>query len=73
MVLFHHIIQIFALSESTGLWEGVVVLEGLEGRWVCGVLIDGDHTREDGMARTQHLPEKLFGSAGITGGASHKV
>jgi hypothetical protein len=25
------------------------------------------------MARTQHLPEKLFGGIGITGGAQHEV
>jgi hypothetical protein len=66
---FHHVIQIVAWSEPTGLWEGVVVLEGLEGQWVCGVLVDGDHAREHRMARVQHLPEKLFGGVGITSGA----
>jgi len=44
MILFDHIIQILALSEPTGLWEGAVLLEGVEGRWVRGVLVDGDHT-----------------------------
>jgi hypothetical protein len=31
MILFHHIIQIWAWSEPTSLWKGVLVLEGLEG------------------------------------------
>jgi hypothetical protein len=61
------------LSEQTGLWECVVVLEGIEGRWVRGVLVHGDHVRERRMARVQRLPEKLFGGVGITGGAQHEV
>jgi hypothetical protein len=65
MLLLHHIIQIVALSEPTGLWEGVVVLEGLEGQWVGGVLVHGHHARERRMVHAQHLPEKLFGCIGI--------
>jgi hypothetical protein len=41
---FDDIIQILALSEPTGLWECALLLEGVEGRWVRGVLVHGDHT-----------------------------
>jgi hypothetical protein len=30
MILFHHIGQVFALSEQTGFWQGAVVLEGVD-------------------------------------------
>jgi hypothetical protein len=73
MILFHHIIQIFALSEPTGLWEGVIMLEGLEGRWVGGVLVHSDRAWKRRMTGAQHLPEESFGGAGVTGGAQHEV
>jgi hypothetical protein len=43
VILFYPSIQLFALSEPTGLWAGVVLWEGVEGWWGCGVLGDGDH------------------------------
>jgi hypothetical protein len=73
MILFHNIIQILTLSELAALWECAVVLEGVEGQWVCGVLVDGNHVWEGRMARAQYLPETLFGGIGITGGTQHEV
>jgi hypothetical protein len=73
MILFHNIIQIPTLSELAGLWEYALVLEGVEGQWVCGVLVDGNHVWEGRMAHGLHLPETLFGGIGITGGVQHEV
>jgi hypothetical protein len=42
------------------------VLEGVEGQWICGMLVDGNDAREHGMARAQHLPEEPFDCIGIT-------
>jgi hypothetical protein len=73
MVLFYHIIQVLTLSEPTGFRKCTVVLESVEGQWARRVLVDGDDARERRRARVQHLPEKLFGGVGITGGTSHDV
>ena len=40
------------LPQRTAVWEGAFPLEGLEGRWVGGVLVLRDHARERRMART---------------------
>jgi hypothetical protein len=43
------------------------VLEGVEGRWIGGVLIHGDNARQRRVARVQYPPEKLFrGVAAMT-------
>jgi hypothetical protein len=72
MILFHHIVQVFALPEQTPFWEGAVQLEGLECRWVRRVLVHGDHPWGEGMlsririARgTQHEIQR--GARGIDG------
>jgi hypothetical protein len=42
MILVHPIVQILTLPKQTRLWEGAVVLEGLESQGVGGVLVDRD-------------------------------
>jgi hypothetical protein len=66
MVLLDDIIQLLTLSELTVLWKRAYVLEGVEGQWICGMLVDGNDAREHGMARAQHLPEEPFDCIGIT-------
>jgi len=73
MILFNDIIQGLALPECTGLAEQPCLLKSLEGRGVCRVLIDGDHTRGGCMACLQCLPEKPLGCVGIAGSAEHEV
>jgi hypothetical protein len=41
VILFVETMQILALSELTTLWQGAVVLEGVEGQGVGGLLVDG--------------------------------
>jgi hypothetical protein len=69
MILFNHIIRVLALPQQTGLWEGAVALEGIEGRRIRRILVHGDHVRERRMTHVQHPPEKLFSGVGVTGGA----
>jgi hypothetical protein len=72
-LLFHNIIQAFALSEPRILRERLLLLKALEGGSIGSTLVQGDHARERRMARVQHLPEQLFGVVGITDGAEHEV
>jgi hypothetical protein len=68
-VLFHHIIYVLAVSEKAALCERSIVLEGLESRWVCGVLVDRDDPEGMRMRGLEHLAEEALSRIGITGGA----
>jgi hypothetical protein len=72
MILFYHIIQVLALPQQTGFWAGAVALEGIKGRRIRRILIHGAHAWQRRMTCIQHLPEKLFGGIGVTGGLSMK-
>ncbi len=49
LLLFHQILYLFTVAKSPRLWEGAVVLEGVERPWGRGVLVDGEHTRGECM------------------------
>jgi hypothetical protein len=57
MILVDHIIQVLALPQQTGIWEGAVALKGIEGRRIRRILVHGDHVRERRMTRVQPPPE----------------
>jgi hypothetical protein len=73
MILFHHIIQVLALSELTGLREQLLLLQALEGGWIGGVLVDGDHSRGERMGGLEHLTEEALSRLRIARGAQHEV
>jgi hypothetical protein len=73
VILFYHIVQVFALSEQTVLRESAVVLEGLERQGVGRVLVDRDDPGGARMGGLEHLAEEAFSRIGITGGAQHEV
>lgn len=60
MILFQHIVQIFAVPEHTGLGEHAFLLKGLESRRICSVLVHDDHTRGDCMRGLEHLAESVL-------------
>lgn len=49
------------------------MLEGGEGQWVCGLLVDGDDTRWGRMARPKSRAEKPLGSLGVPSGTPPEV
>jgi hypothetical protein len=60
MILFHRIIQIFALPQGTRLPERSILLEGLESGRIGSVAIYGDDPRQDRMGRASHFAEKAL-------------
>jgi hypothetical protein len=49
VILFHHIVQVFALPEHTAFREHALLLKGIEGRRIGRVFVDGNHTRSERM------------------------
>src|SRR5262247_4428509 len=45
----------------------------VKGRWVCSILIDGDHAGYARMGVLKHLAEEALSRVGITRGAQHEV
>lgn len=66
MILFRHVVQVFAWSEQTGFGERPLLLQDLEGGRVYRVLIDGDHVRWNRMVRLLQ-----FGDIGLNRTTEH--
>jgi hypothetical protein len=73
MILFHHIVQVLALPERTGLRERPLLLQDFEGGRIRRVLVDGDHARWNRMVRPKGLAAKLLGGFGGPRGTQHEV
>ena len=61
MILFDDIVQVLDLPQFTPFWNGSFRLQFVEGLWIGGVFIDGDHARSGGMRRSQRFREEAFG------------
>jgi hypothetical protein len=51
MILFDHVVQVFAWPEQTGFRERPLLLQDLEGGRICRVLIHGNHVRWNRIVR----------------------
>jgi hypothetical protein len=49
------------------------VLEGVEGHWICGIFVDGNHPRRSCMACAQHLAEKARCCVSIPSWTQQKI
>src|SRR4029453_13226648 len=65
MVLFDHIIEVFALSQCTGCWKRALLLKPVGGPGVGRMFLHGKHAGERRVTRPEGLAEQSLGSLGI--------
>jgi hypothetical protein len=70
MILFHQIVEIFALSKFTRYCKNLCCLQFLESFGVCRIFVDGNDARRHCMRGSKHFHEKAFGCLSITSGTS---
>jgi hypothetical protein len=73
MVLFHHIVYVFALPQCTTRWELALLLKGLEDWRIHSIFVDRDDAWGGRMLRPERLPEEALSGASITPGTQQKV
>ena len=73
MVLFHHIVQVFAPTQANSPWQRAFLFQRFHCRRKSWVLVHVDHPRHGIAGRAQSLSEEPFGSCGITPGGEQKI
>ena len=73
MILFHHVVHIFARPQHTGHREHARLLQSLERGGIRGMLVHGDDTGGERLGSLKHLAEEALRRVGIARGAQHAV
>src|SRR5215471_16813716 len=73
MVLFHHIIEVFALTQKDATRQDAFRFQGFHRRWKGRVLVHVDDSRHGIARRAQSLTEEAFSSGSISLGGEQKL